>query len=623
VIGLVGVMELVNAAAGKEGGKGWRTFFKGAMDARGDQDVSDTASNRSAGVSVAGTMKSKVSKRMNIAPAPKKRNARPVSKLRPKAPLVVLDSTFLQDLAEMMATNRMDAALLVSDDGRLSGIITDNDFTRRIVAVYLNTAENRVCSVMTQNPKCVRAEDSALEALEMMVDNRFRHLPVLDKDGAVVGLLDIAKCLYDAISVLEKVHDEEGAGEGDANAMLMGEAMATAMKKVAGSRGTNKAQLKAMTALMEQMFGGAVPTLREIIADHQMVVVRPTANVREAATIMAEARKGVLVMDEDELVGILTPKDVLSRVIAARKSPDLTSVSSVMTPNPDCVDASITVIDALRDMYDHKYLHLPVRDEYGRVIGLVDVMELVTHSAGGGSQGGKGWKALLSDAMEAPVDDLLSDNASAYSVPMSLIKPANGKNKPRIRASYLDELPPQPIHQPDDSSDVFSVSAGLKHLASAQSAYNNSNYDSASVLFTSDFVYKIVCKDGHIHRIKSSSDSLDTLKATVAEKLQVTVGADATEDVVLKYVDDDKDEVIISTDVALRDAVEFARSSGLSTLKLSAYVVSKAAKAKEAGSFSFFQGLDKKKMTMYVGSGLAAAATFAAIGAFVFIRNKN
>ena len=37
-----------------------------------------------------------------------------------------------------------------------------------------------------------------------MVERRFRHLPVLDADGAVVGVLDIAKCLYDAISRLER-----------------------------------------------------------------------------------------------------------------------------------------------------------------------------------------------------------------------------------------------------------------------------------------------------------------------------------------------------------------------------------------------------------------------------------
>ena len=130
-------------------------------------------------------------------------NDRQVSKLRPKAPVTAEDTLSVFEVAQKMAACRVDAALLLDEEGGLSGIITDNDVTRRVISQSLD-ASVIVNNVMTKNPKCVGMEDSALDALEMMVDNRFRHLPVLDKDGAVVGLLDIAKCLYDAISILEK-----------------------------------------------------------------------------------------------------------------------------------------------------------------------------------------------------------------------------------------------------------------------------------------------------------------------------------------------------------------------------------------------------------------------------------
>ena len=87
---------------------------------------------------------------------------------------------------------------------------------------------------------------------------------------------------------------------------------------------------------------------------------------------MATTRKGVLVMDDrgKELLGIFTPKDILSRVVAKDLSCDETLVSQVMTPNPDCVSPDLTLLDALREMHDHKYLHLPVREEgSGRVLG--------------------------------------------------------------------------------------------------------------------------------------------------------------------------------------------------------------------------------------------------------------
>ena len=130
---------------------------------------------------------------------------------------------------------------------------------------------------MTANPKCVSVDDSALDALEMMVDNRFRHLPVLNEEGCVVGLLDIAKCLYEAISALEKVHESD-ENKPD-SAVAMAGVMATAMSKAAGGKG-NKAQIAAMQMMMEQMFGGSMPTLKSIIGDHAPASVSSRSNVR-------------------------------------------------------------------------------------------------------------------------------------------------------------------------------------------------------------------------------------------------------------------------------------------------------------------------------------------------------
>jgi predicted transcriptional regulator len=129
--------------------------------------------------------------------------------------------------------------------------------------------------------------------------------------------------------------------------------------------------------------------------------------VREAAILMAEVRKGVLVMDADnQLLGILTPKDILTRVVARGKSADLTAVSSVMTPNPESASADLTLLDALKEMHDQKFLHLPVKDEdSGRVVGLVDVMELVCSTAGGDGEGGKGWRDFFNNAMAVGGDN--------------------------------------------------------------------------------------------------------------------------------------------------------------------------------------------------------------------------
>ncbi|CAN0468692.1 unnamed protein product, partial [Ascophyllum nodosum] len=71
-------------------------------------------------------------------------------------------------------------------------------------------------------------------------------------------------------------------------------------------------------------------------------------------------------------------KDLLNRVLAKGLDPDHTMVADVMTPNPDTVSSTMTVIEALQEMHDNKYLHLPVVDESsGNVVGVVGVMEII------------------------------------------------------------------------------------------------------------------------------------------------------------------------------------------------------------------------------------------------------
>ena len=457
VVGLVDVMQLVCSTAGgeeddgAEGGdgssksasKGWRDFFRDAFDAtRGDtesdagSDAAAVSSSRGRGRSGsvgsanggvvgtgtrsrAGSMSRGRAGSSAAGGANKPIDDKPVSKLRPKQPLMLQESSTVFAVAEAMASKRVDAALLLDKNSRLSGIITDNDIARRVVSQFVDPVTTIVASVMTSNPKCVQQDDSALDALELMVAHRFRHLPVLDRDGAVVGLLDIAKCLYEAISALEQVTDDQNILGSESESLVSGyEAVMMAMHVAGNKKGANKRQLEGLQKMMESVFNGSVPTLKTIIGSTNLPCVRPSANVREAAILMAEVRKGVLVMDGDnELQGIFTPKDLLCRVVAKGKSADLTAVSSVMTPNPDTVSADLSLLDALREMHDHKFLHLPVRenaDEHSRVVGLVDVMQLVCSTAGGeedGSGTGKGWRDFFHHAMAAR-GDVGSDGAS-------------------------------------------------------------------------------------------------------------------------------------------------------------------------------------------------------------------
>ena len=58
----------------------------------------------------------------------------------------------------------------------------------------------------------------------------------------------------------------------------------------------------------------------------------------------------MLVLDEGHLAGIVTPKDLLMRVVAKGLDPDATAASDIMTPNPDTVSPAMTVVEALREV---------------------------------------------------------------------------------------------------------------------------------------------------------------------------------------------------------------------------------------------------------------------------------
>lgn len=97
----------------------------------------------------------------------------------------VENSTAVQTvLAEMR--EKGSSVCLVLKDGRLAGIITDRDVLRKVVAAP-ESWKAPVETVMTPDPITVPPDMSATDALSMMDKHHFRNLPVVDKDGRILG----------------------------------------------------------------------------------------------------------------------------------------------------------------------------------------------------------------------------------------------------------------------------------------------------------------------------------------------------------------------------------------------------------------------------------------------------
>jgi CBS domain-containing protein len=91
---------------------------------------------------------------------------------------------------ELMAEKRV-GALLVIEEGRLVGIVSERDYARKVILMGRSSKDTFVRQVMTSPAMTIACGTSVDEAMRMMTENRFRHLPVIDSSGRVAGVLSI------------------------------------------------------------------------------------------------------------------------------------------------------------------------------------------------------------------------------------------------------------------------------------------------------------------------------------------------------------------------------------------------------------------------------------------------
>jgi CBS domain-containing protein len=115
-----------------------------------------------------------------------------------------------------------------------------------------------------------------------------------------------------------------------------------------------------------------------------LVSLGPTATVHEAACVMTRANCGsVLIIDgASALLGIVTERDLMTRVLAKALDPAKTPVSGVMTPHPQCIKPDTKVADAVLIMIERGFRHLPVVGEGGHILGVFSVRDALPREIG-------------------------------------------------------------------------------------------------------------------------------------------------------------------------------------------------------------------------------------------------
>jgi len=109
----------------------------------------------------------------------------------------------------------------------------------------------------------------------------------------------------------------------------------------------------------------------QLMESHKLLVVPPETTVREAAELMSSRAVGaVLVVQDSQLQGIFTERDVVFRVVARGLDTDSTRLFAVMTRDPKVIAPDRVFGVAMAIMHEHGFRHLPVV-EGGAPIGIV------------------------------------------------------------------------------------------------------------------------------------------------------------------------------------------------------------------------------------------------------------
>jgi CBS domain-containing protein len=554
---VVGLVDVMDAIYGCGGSSGWRSIFNEAMDVQ--DDMSDTGSRScnsgseklSMGLTrntqIEGdtaSITSRKSDQLSARNHPKVDKS--VAKLRPVAPCLSGSDDSILSVVQLLKSKRGSACLVVSGSGALAGILTDTDVTRRVVAKYVDPAFTHVSQVMTKDPTCVSLSDSATDALAIMVENHFRHLPVVDELGSVVGLLDIAKCLNDAISKLERVQETSHV------------AAENAVHQAILSRGGDMSQVEALQSvlgnLIAQAFGGrSTPTLRSVLAGKPSTIVDPETSIRDTGIVMANVRKAALIVENGELVGIFSFKDCMYRAVAMELPLETTPVREVMTPCPESVSPDITVLEALQVMHDHRFLSLPVCEQNGAVVGLVDVMDVIY-----GCGGADGWRSIFNSAMDIDDGSVVGSMHTNPKPATPVFRPFEANNSP-ISTPHIKLNVPTTLEFVDrDDQNSFAGSIGVSKLMSPDDLDESMIGSISNVV-----VFKVFCtSSGASHRIRCEP-RLSDLVAAIAAKTEIP-----SDRIQIEYEDDEGDSVRITSDDDVIEAYNMARRAGLKLAKL-------------------------------------------------------
>lgn len=124
-----------------------------------------------------------------------------VEDLMSTPPIVVNRDALIDEVANIMNKNNIGSVMIVDEDGKLEGIVTERDMIFAIAEKKVGK-NLPVWAIMTENPITVTPGTPIIEAIKIMKKANIRHLPVVNKENKPLGMLSLRDIIDAIISLM-------------------------------------------------------------------------------------------------------------------------------------------------------------------------------------------------------------------------------------------------------------------------------------------------------------------------------------------------------------------------------------------------------------------------------------
>jgi CBS domain-containing protein len=121
--------------------------------------------------------------------------------------VTVVPEATVESLLALLEEHKIGAAVVSEDGTRVRGIVSERDIVRALAARGSDLLGEPVRSIMTTEVVCVSPEEAIDHLMEIMTNKRFRHVPILDSDSRLMGIVSIGDVVKSRLAELQTERD--------------------------------------------------------------------------------------------------------------------------------------------------------------------------------------------------------------------------------------------------------------------------------------------------------------------------------------------------------------------------------------------------------------------------------